>query len=106
MTDRSIQAFTRGIPRPAILAAAVLGFRLMPVEALSAYPSLCLWRYLLRIPACPACGSTRALVAFFHGQFAQAASFNRNVMITAPLILALLLSDLFRFFCLQVRTRH
>jgi hypothetical protein len=38
----------------------------------------------------------RALAAFFHGHFAQALAFNRNVVVTAPLLLALFVQDAVR----------
>jgi hypothetical protein len=48
----------------------------------------------LEQPACPACGSTRALAAFFHGRFAEAWAFNPNVAVTAPGLLAMLTLDI------------
>jgi hypothetical protein len=46
------------------------------------------------IAACPACGSTRALAAFFHGHIHQALAYNRNVVLTAPGLLLMLVQDL------------
>lgn len=68
----------------------------MPPESLARGPDLCLWRHLFHLAACPACGSTRALAAFFHGRFGQALDFNRNVVITAPGLLALVARDVLR----------
>jgi hypothetical protein len=65
-------------------------------ETLTRGPDLCLWRHLFHLSACPACGSTRALAAFFHGHLGQALAFNRNVVVTAPLLVGLLLDDLHR----------
>jgi len=61
-------------------------------------PDLCLWRHLFGVASCPACGSARALAAFFHGHFAQALVFNRNVLVTAPLLLTLAGRDFGRWF--------
>src|SRR5579885_2871135 len=86
--------FSKGVPRIIPLAVAVSFFALVPPEILSMGPNLCLWRFLLHVPACPACGSLHALAAFFHGRFADALRFNLNVMITGPLLLGLLAFDL------------
>ena len=85
--------FARGIPRLLVLMAAITGFCLLPPELLSRSPNLCLWRHLFHLAACPACGSTRALAAFFHGHLRQAFAYNRNVVVTAPGFLGLLLQD-------------
>ena len=71
----------------------VTGFCILPPEALSRGPDLCLWRKLLHLAACPACGSTRALAAFFHGRFGDALAYNRNVLVTAPLLVMLAAKD-------------
>jgi len=88
--------FSKGIPRWAFVASALAVFALVSPEALAHGPDLCLWRHLFHLSACPACGSTRALAAFFHGHFAQALAYNRNVVVTAPLLGAMLLDDLRR----------
>lgn len=85
--------FAKGIPRLALLLAAVLGFCLVPPELLDRGPDLCLWRHLFHLAACPACGSTRALAALFHGHLHQALTYNRNVAVTAPVLLGLLARD-------------
>ncbi len=91
-------SFSRGIPRLFFLAIALTGFCLASPQVVSNGPNLCLWRTLFHLPACPACGSTRALAAFFHGQFAQALAYNRNVAITAPGLLLLLAQDVLHAF--------
>jgi len=78
-----------------VLLPAVAFFCLVPPEMLASGPALCLWRRLLHLAACPACGSTRALAAFFHGRFRDALAFNHNVLVTAPLLLGMLAVDLF-----------
>jgi len=88
--------FCRRLPRAAVLLPAMAFFCLVPPEALARGPALCLWQRLLHLAACPACGSTRALAAFFHGRFRDAIAFNRNVVVTAPLLLGLLAADLFK----------
>ena len=89
--------FSKRIPRWGVLLAAVVGFCLVSPEMLGRGPDLCLWRHLFHLSACPACGSTRALSAFFHGQFAQALAFNRNVIVTGPLLVVLLVKDTFQW---------
>ena len=86
--------FAKGVPRLAIVFCAVLGFCLIPPELLDRGPNLCLWRHLFHLTACPSCGSTRALAAFFHGHFGQALSYNRNVVITAPTFVCMLARDI------------
>jgi len=88
--------FAKGIPRLLLLVAAVAGFCLIPPELLAKGPNLCLWRHLFHIAACPACGSTRALAAFFHGHARQAIAYNRNVVFTAPAFVGLLVHDAVR----------
>ncbi len=87
--------FSQGIPRWAVLLVAVAAFCALPPEVLARGPDVCLWRHLFHLTACPACGSTRALAAFFHGRFAEALAFNRNVLATAPLLVSLLGLDLY-----------
>jgi hypothetical protein len=88
-----VAQFATRIPRLFALALALAGFCLVSPETLARGPDLCLWKHLFHLAACPACGSTRALAAFFHGQFAAAFAFNRNVVVTAPLLLGLLVRD-------------
>ena len=85
--------FSKGIPRWLVLSLAVAAFLAVPPEVLARGPDLCLWKHLFHLVACPACGSTRALAAFFHGHIAQALAFNRNVVVTAPLLIGMLLHD-------------
>ena len=83
----------RGIPRWLALYAVAGVLLLLPPEILAQGPALCLWGKLFHLAACPACGTTRALCAFFHGQFLQALAFNANVVVTAPVMLALIAID-------------
>lgn len=87
-------AFARGLPRVLIVGGALLGLCLVRPEVLDKGPNLCLWRHLFHLAACPSCGSTRALAAFFHGRFHHALTYNRNVVVTAPTLLGLLIKDL------------
>jgi uncharacterized protein DUF2752 len=80
------------------LMLALAGFCLLSPETLAHGPNLCLWRRLFRLASCPACGSTRALAAFYHGRFAEALAFNRNVVVTGPLLLVLAVRDFARLF--------
>jgi Protein of unknown function (DUF2752) len=85
--------FARGLPRLAVLFVALAAFCLIPPEFLARGPDLCVWRHLLHVAACPACGSTRALAAFFHGRLRQALGYNRNVILTGPGLLILIVMD-------------
>ena len=85
--------FAGGIPRLAVLLFAVGTFSLIAPETLARGPSLCLWRHLFYPSACPACGTLRALTAFFHGSLGEALAFNRNVLITAPTLVGLVAVD-------------
>jgi hypothetical protein len=95
--------FSQGVPRLLALAVATVAFCALPPEFFARGPDLCLWRHLWHISSCPACGSTRALAAFFHGRFLDALAFNRNIIVTAPCLLGLLGWDslvlLRRVFC-------
>lgn len=86
--------FSNGIPRWLVLIFALAACCAIPPGLLARGPNLCIGRGLFHLAACPACGSTRALVAFFHGQFALALAFNRNVVITAPGLIILLALDI------------
>jgi len=88
--------FCRRVPRLLAVAIAVAGFCILPPEALARAPDLCLWRRLFHLAACPACGSTRALAAFFHGRLGDALAYNRNVLVTGPGLIALAAKDMFR----------
>ncbi len=85
--------FSARTPRLAIVLLALAALCLLSPEAIAYGPDLCLWRHLFHLYSCPACGSTRALAAFFHGHFGQALEFNRNVVMTAPGLLLLLGHD-------------
>jgi hypothetical protein len=85
--------FSRGVPRLLALGFVLTGFCVLPPEAISRGPDLCLWRRLLHLAACPACGSTRALAAFFHGRWGEALAYNRNVLVTGPLLVMLAAKD-------------
>ena len=85
--------FCKGIPRWMVLSFALGAFAVVPPEVWARGPDICLWKHLLGLAACPACGSTRALAAFFHGHLAQALAYNRNVMVTGPMLIGLLTQD-------------
>jgi len=88
--------FAKGIPRWLVLTAALAAFCLVPVETLARGPDLCLWKHVFHLASCPACGSTRALAAFFHGRIAEALAFNLNVVVTGPGLLVLTAFDTLR----------
>ncbi len=85
--------FCKGIDRWMVLSLALAVFVAVPPEMLARGPDICVWKHLFRLTACPACGSTRALAAFFHGHVTQALAYNRNVMVTGPLLIGLLAHD-------------
>jgi|SRR5579863_4696478 len=93
----TLPLFAQRIPRLAVLVAAIALLCLVPPELLGRGPNLCLWCHLFHIKACPACGTTRALAALFHGHFTQALAFNRNVIATGPGLVALAAMDAARF---------
>lgn len=86
--------FAKNVPRWAVLTCALAFFALVSPETLARGPDLCLWRHIFHLSACPACGSTRALAALFHGNLRQALAFNGNVLVTAPILVGLLMDDL------------
>jgi len=87
--------FCRGVPRLLAVAIIVAGFCILSPEAFSRAPDICLWRKLFHLAACPACGSMRALAAFFHGRWGGALAYNRNVLVTAPGLIVLAAKDAF-----------
>jgi hypothetical protein len=87
-----MRTFSHDVVWAALMFLALFAFCLIPLETWMCAPDLCLWRRLLHLAACPACGSTRALVAFFHGEWSAAWKYNANVVITAPALLALVVS--------------
>jgi hypothetical protein len=78
------------------LLAALAVLVLVPPAWVERLPSVCLNRHIFGF--CPACGSLRALVHLFHGDLAGAVRFNPNVLLTGPLLMALLLTSLRRGF--------
>src|SRR5208283_3697449 len=90
--------FSKGIARWMVLSLALAVFVAVPPEVLAQGPDICLWKHLFHLTACPACGSTRALAAFFHGHLAQVLAYNRNVMVTGPLLVGLLVRDIISGF--------
>jgi hypothetical protein len=85
--------FSKGVSRLLVLSIATAVLVAVPPDMLARGPNLCLWSHLFHLAACPACGSTRALAAFFHGHPGQALAYNRNVIVTGPLLLGLLVRD-------------
>jgi Protein of unknown function (DUF2752) len=90
---QSLPPFAKGISRLTVVLAVVAVAALVPTQLLARGPDLCVWRHLFHIAACPSCGSTRAVSAFFHGHLRQALEFNRNVVVTGPALLLLLIHD-------------
>lgn len=57
-------------------------------------PDLCLIKKIFGY--CPACGTTRALVCFFKGEFVESIKYNFNVILVGPLITILFLKNLIK----------
>lgn len=77
-----------------LLAAAVAALVAVPPSFVERLPSVCLNRHIFGF--CPACGSLRALVHFFHGAFGEALKHNPNCLVTGPVLVILLLAGLRR----------
>ena len=88
-----------------VLSLALAILAAVPPETWSRGPDICLWKHLFHLAACPGCGSTRALAAFFHGHVAQALGYNRNVIVTGPLLLTLWLQDAARLVVRKLLAR-
>ena len=87
-----MRTFSHDVVRAALVLLALGAFCLIPLDTWMRAPDLCLWRRLFHLAACPACGSTRALVSFFHGEWSAAWQYNANVVVTAPGVVALVVS--------------
>ena len=83
---------SRAMQRVVILSVAVAALAVIPPAWIERLPSVCLNRLIFGF--CPACGSLRALVCLFHGALGQALKYNPNCLLTGPLLLILLLSNL------------
>ncbi len=91
-----MKGFATRVPRLTVTIIVIATCLLISPEDLSQGPALCIWRHILATPSCPACGSSRALAAFFHGRFREALQYNFNVLVTAPTLLILLAIDTLR----------
>ena len=88
------EADGRAMRQAVIMLVAVAALAVIPPAWIERLPSVCLNRHVFGF--CPACGSLRALVHLFHGDVAGAVRFNPNVLLTGPLLMALLLMSLWR----------
>ena len=93
-----MRTFSHEIGRAALVLLALGAFCLIPLDTWMRAPDLCLWRRLFHLAACPACGSTRALVSFFHGEWPAAWKYNANVVVTAPSLMVLVVSHSLRLW--------
>ena len=87
-----MRTVSHDIVRAALVLLALVAFCLIPLDGWMRAPDLCLWWRIFHLAACPACGSTRALVSFFHGEWSAAWKYNANVIVTAPGLVALAVS--------------
>ena len=71
----------------------VIALALVSPDQLDRLPHWCLWSRLLGHP-CPACGTTHALCCLCHGDFRHALSYNRNVIVVAPVLVGVWLGQL------------
>ena len=56
------------------------------------FPDLCIWERIFGY--CPADGTTRALNAFFHGEWEQSIRYNLNILLVIPMIVGILVVDM------------
>jgi hypothetical protein len=75
------------------IPALFLTLSLISVDQLEGMPVLCFWKRLTGAP-CPGCGTTRALCSVAHGEWAQAARYNRGVYIVIPVMAWIWLAQL------------
>ena len=87
-----MRASSHDVVWAALVFLALGSFCLIPLDSWTRVPDLCLWRRLFHLAACPACGSTRALVSFFHGEWPAAWKYNANVVVTAPSLMVLVIN--------------
>ena len=80
--------------RLALIAAGCTGLAVIPAQALDRLPDLCLWERLFGY--CPAHGTVHALAMLLHGDLASAVAYNPNVLLIAPLLTALVATDVAR----------
>lgn len=59
-------------------------------------PDFCLWEKL--VGYCPADGTMRALNALLKGKLLLAIEYNKNVLLTTPIITGIVLSDLIEIY--------
>ena len=88
------EANTRRRLQLTLLLGFIAALVVVPPVWVERLPSFCLNQRIFGF--CPGCGSLRALVRLFHGDLAGAVHFNLNVILTGPLLLALLVSRLRR----------
>jgi hypothetical protein len=93
-----MRTFSHDVVRAALVLLALGAFCLIPLDTWMRVPDLCLWRRFFHLAACPACGSTRALVSFFHGEWLAAWKYNANVVVTAPSLMVLVVSRSLRLW--------
>lgn len=82
--------------RIGLIGGALLVLTMVPVDALTHVPSVCLFKSLLGSD-CAGCGMTRAISAALHGDAALALSYNRLVVLVLPLLLGVFFVDILRF---------
>ncbi|HOG48132.1 MAG TPA: DUF2752 domain-containing protein [Anaerolineae bacterium] len=100
--DRGVARFLSGAtPASRLIAIGVAcgALAIIPLPVLDRLPQLCLWERLFGW--CPAHGTTHALAALLHGDVPRALSYNLNIVIIAPLLLAIAARDI----CLLLRHR-
>lgn len=57
-------------------------------------PDFCIWERIFGY--CPADGTTRALQAFFHGEWEQSIQYNLNILCVIPMIVGILVADILK----------
>jgi hypothetical protein len=94
-SDFLYQCLSLGSPLARVVTLSVGISVLAFVDAGSLrFPDLCIWERISGY--CPANGTTRALTAFFRGEWEQSIRYNVNILLVIPMIAGILVVDIFR----------
>jgi len=93
--DFLFQCLSLGTPLARVITFGI-GISLLTFVDVSmlGLPNFCIWERIFGF--CPAKGTTRALNAFFHGEFKKALEYNLNILVIIPTIISILFVDVLR----------
>ncbi len=92
-SDFFYQCLSLGSPLGRVVAFSIGISVLVFVDAGSLrFPDFCIWERIFGY--CPADGTTRALNAFFHGEWEQSILYNVNILLVIPMIVGILVVDI------------